>query len=108
MQAPVMDVETFARVGAAIGMRVEDVPVQGRRTWIRLHEKGGKVHECLAITTSTYLHAYIEQAGLLVEGKGWLFRSAIGRAGQLSKHLRSSSAWRRGACSSTGWWWWGT
>lgn len=35
-------VYTFARVGAAIGMRVEDVYVQGRRTWVRLHEKGGK------------------------------------------------------------------
>lgn len=34
-------VYTFARVGAAIGMRVEDVYVQGRRTWVRLHEKGG-------------------------------------------------------------------
>jgi integrase len=36
---------TFARVGAAVQMRVEDVYVQGRRTWVRLHEKGGKVHE---------------------------------------------------------------
>jgi integrase len=37
---------TFARVGAAAGkMRVEDVYVQGRRTWVRLHEKGGKRHE---------------------------------------------------------------
>jgi hypothetical protein len=26
-------------------MRVEDVYVQGRRTWLRLHEKGGKRHE---------------------------------------------------------------
>ena len=26
-------------------MRVEDVYVQGRRTWVRLHEKGGKRHE---------------------------------------------------------------
>ena len=34
-------------------MRVEDVYVQGRRTWIRLHEKGGKVHEMLATTPST-------------------------------------------------------
>ena len=35
-------VYTFARVGAALQMRVEDVYVQGRRTWVRLHEKGGK------------------------------------------------------------------
>ena len=36
---------TFARVGAAIKMKIEDVYVQGRRTWVRLHEKGGKRHE---------------------------------------------------------------
>jgi site-specific recombinase XerD len=33
-------VYTFARVGAVIKMRSEDVYVQGRRTWVRLHEKG--------------------------------------------------------------------
>jgi len=38
-------VYSFAHVCAAIGMGVEDVYVQGRRTWIRLHEKGGKVHD---------------------------------------------------------------
>ncbi len=38
-------VYTFARVGAAISMRVEDFYVQGRRGWVRLHEKGGKEHE---------------------------------------------------------------
>jgi len=34
----------FARVDAAIGMKVEDVYVQGGRTWVRLHEMGGNVH----------------------------------------------------------------
>jgi site-specific recombinase XerC len=38
-------VYTFARVGAVIKMRVKEVYVQGRRTWVRLHEKGGKRHE---------------------------------------------------------------
>jgi site-specific recombinase XerD len=37
-------VYTFARVGAAIHMRVEDYFIQGRRGWVRLHEKGGKLH----------------------------------------------------------------
>ena len=32
---------SFARIGAAIGMRVEDVYTQNRRLWVRLHEKGG-------------------------------------------------------------------
>jgi integrase/recombinase XerD len=36
---------TFERVGAAVAMRVEDYFVQGRRGWMRLHEKGGKEHE---------------------------------------------------------------
>ncbi len=33
-------VYSFARIGAAIGMRVEDVYTQNRRLWVRLHEKG--------------------------------------------------------------------
>ena len=36
---------SFARVSAAIGMRVEDYYGQGKRWWVRLHEKGGKRHE---------------------------------------------------------------
>ena len=36
---------TFARVGAAISMKVEDFYIQKRRGWVRLHEKGGKVTE---------------------------------------------------------------
>jgi integrase len=38
-------VYTFARVGTAVSMKVEDFSVQGRRGWVRLHEKGGKEHE---------------------------------------------------------------
>ena len=33
---------TFGCVGAAIGMKVEDYFIQGRRGWVRLYEKGGK------------------------------------------------------------------
>jgi len=36
---------TFARVGAAVSMKVEDYYIQKRRGWVRLHEKGGKVNE---------------------------------------------------------------
>ena len=36
---------TFARVGAAVAMKVEDFYIQKRRGWVRLHEKGGKVNE---------------------------------------------------------------
>jgi integrase/recombinase XerC len=32
------------RIGAALGMTVEDVFTQNRRLWVRLREKGGKRH----------------------------------------------------------------
>ena len=88
-------VYSFARVGAAIGMRVEDVYMQGRRTWIRLHEKGGKVHEMPCHhNLDEYLHAYIEKAGL-VDSKGWLFRSAIGKSGRLTNNpMRQADVYR--------------
>ena len=38
-------VYTFARVNAVLKMKVRDFFVQGRRGWVRLHEKGGKEHE---------------------------------------------------------------
>jgi integrase/recombinase XerD len=38
-------VYTFARVSAALHMNVEDYYPQGKRWWVRLHEKGGKQHE---------------------------------------------------------------
>ena len=36
---------TFARIGAVVAMRVEDYFANGKRWWVRLHEKGGKRHE---------------------------------------------------------------
>src|SRR3984885_5335702 len=36
---------SFARIGAALTMKVEDVFVQDRRLWVRLREKGGKLIE---------------------------------------------------------------
>ena len=38
-------VYTFARVNVVISMKVKDYFTQGRRGWVRLHEKGGKEHE---------------------------------------------------------------
>ena len=79
-------VYTFARVGAVIKMQVDDVYIQGRRTWVRLHEKGGKQHEMPCHhNLDEYLHAYIDQARLK-DTKGFLFRTARGWAGQLSEN----------------------
>ncbi len=85
-------VYTFARVGAALKMRIEDVYVQGRRTWVRLHEKGGKRHEMPCHhNLERYLQAYIEGAGLAGEDKAYLFRTARGRTGRLSSEPMSQS-----------------
>ena len=67
----------FARVGAAVAMRVEDYYPQGKRWWVRLHEKGGKRHEMPAHhKLEAYLDAYLAAAGIRNEGKGPLFRGA--------------------------------
>jgi site-specific recombinase XerD len=79
-------VYSFARIGAALGMRVEDVFVQRRRLWVRLHEKGGKHHEMPCHhTLEEYLQAYIEGTGIVDDPKGPLFRT-IGRGtGRLTR-----------------------
>jgi site-specific recombinase XerD len=89
-------VYTFARVGAALKMRVEDVYVQGRRTWVRLHEKGGKRHEMPCHhNLDSYLHAYLDSAQLAGDDKGLLFCTAVGRTGLLSERpMTQSDAYR--------------
>lgn len=72
-------VYSFARIGAAVGMKVQDVYVQNRRLWVRLHEKGGKRHEMPCHhNLDTYLHAYLDGTGIGDDTKGPLFRT-IGR-----------------------------
>ena len=89
-------VYTFARVGAAISMRVEDFYVQGRRGWVRLHEKGGKEHEMPTHhNLDRYLEEYIAAAGIAADRKGPLFRTARGRSGELTGNsLLQSDVWR--------------
>jgi len=69
-------VYSFARIGAALAMRVEDVFMQNRRLWVRLHEKGGKRHEMPCHhNLEDYLTAYIDGCGLREDRKGPLFRT---------------------------------
>lgn len=79
-------VYSFARIGAALGMKVDDVFTQNRRLWVRLREKGGKQHEMPCHhNLEAYLIAYIEGAGLADDPKGPLFRT-IGRGtGKLTR-----------------------
>jgi site-specific recombinase XerD len=77
---------SFARISAALAMRIEDYFPQGKRWWLRLHEKGGKYHEMpVHHTLEEYLDRYVQAAGIGQDKKGWLFRSAIGKTGQLSE-----------------------
>src|ERR1700720_879547 len=58
-------VYSFARVGAALGMKVEDVYTQHRRLWVRLCEKGGKAHaRPCHHNLEEYLIAYLDGASL--------------------------------------------
>ena len=67
---------SFARVGAVIKMKVEDYYHVGKRSFLRLHEKGGKLHQVPAHhKAQEVLDAYLEQAGLLGEKKAPLFQS---------------------------------
>lgn len=74
----------FARVGAVVGMRVEDYFANGKRWWVRLHEKGGKQHEMPAHhKLEIYLDEYLNAAGIEAADKSPLFRAGLGRTGLL-------------------------
>lgn len=71
---------SFARVSAAVGMRVGDYYPEGKRWWLRLREKGGKEHQVPAHhNAEAYLDAWLaarkqQEAG---EGAGLDARSPL-------------------------------
>jgi site-specific recombinase XerD len=87
---------TFARVGATTALRVEDYFPQGKRWWLRLHEKGGKVHDmpvhhCL----EEYLDVYLAAAKLDSDRKAPLFRTAYRKTGKLTdRPMRQEDVFR--------------
>jgi site-specific recombinase XerD len=83
-------VYSFARVSAVVNMKVRDYYPQGKRYWIRLHEKGGKFHEVPAHhTAEKYLDEYVETAGISDEKSTPLFRSTRGRSRELTTRAMS-------------------
>jgi integrase len=67
---------TFARVSAVVSLRVEDYFQQGRRSWLRLQEKGGKRHDLPCHQSlDECLDAWIAAAGICGDKKGPLFRT---------------------------------
>ncbi|MGI4793232.1 MAG: tyrosine-type recombinase/integrase, partial [Janthinobacterium lividum] len=88
---------SFARIGAALQMRVEDMRPQGVGWVVRLHEKGGKQHAMPAHhALAEAVHAYVAAAGIGEDRKEWLFRSGKGRRPDLlsERVLRQEDAWR--------------
>ncbi len=85
-------VYTFARVGAATGMDVDDWYFQNRKWWVRLHEKGGKLHHMPAHhNLEEYLPAYIEAARIGSEKGTPLFRTARGKTQRLTERRMTQS-----------------
>jgi site-specific recombinase XerD len=86
----------LARIGAVVAMRVEDYYPEGKRWWVRLHEKGGKRHEMPAHhKLEAYIDEYLDAAGIRGEGKSPLFRSALGKSGTLTdKPMNRVDAYR--------------
>ena len=88
---------SFARIGAALKMKVEDLRPQGAGWQLRLHEKGGKqhmmpCHHALAEALCTYIDA----AGIAEDRRGFLFRTSRGHPGtKLSDQaMTQPDAWR--------------
>lgn len=80
-------VYSFARVGAVVGMRVGDYYKNGKRCWLRLHEKGGKFHEVpVHHKLEEYIDAYISISGLWEDRKGPLFRTVLGKSRKLTNN----------------------
>ena len=76
---------SFARINAALTMKVEDLRPRGAGWTVRLHEKGGKQHAMPCHhALAEALRAYIDAAGIAEDRKGWLFRTARGHNGKRS------------------------
>jgi len=81
-------VYSFARIGAALGMAIEDVYTQNRRLWVRLREKGGKRHTMPCHhNLDEYLVAYLDGAGLRDDPKGPRHRQADAHSATAGERL---------------------
>ena len=85
---------TFARISAAVSMKVGDVFVQNDRLWVRLHEKGGKLHTMpCQHNLEADLKAYLGASGRANQPKLPLFPT-LGRS---SEQLTDTPLSRRNA-----------
>src|SRR5208337_2764147 len=88
---------SFARIGAALKMKVEDLRPRGSAWTIRLHEKGGKEHRMPCHhALAEMLHAYIAAAGIAEDRRSWLFRTSPRHNAAIltEKPMDQKDAWR--------------
>jgi site-specific recombinase XerC len=64
---------SFARINAALKMKIEDLRPKGAGWQLRLHEKGGKHHEMPCHhALAEELRSYIDAAGIAEDRNGYL------------------------------------
>lgn len=86
---------SFGRVGAVTGMNAQDYYHNGKRSYLRLDEKGGKVLEIpVHHSAQAYLDAYVEQTGIIHEPTSPLFRSVDRSRNLTDRRLDRVNAWR--------------
>jgi len=88
---------SFARITAALKMKVEDLQPKGSGWLIRLHEKGGKQHAMPCHhSLAEALHVYIGTAGIAEDRKGWLFRTSPRHNANMltDQPMTQADAWR--------------
>ncbi len=85
---------TFARVGAAVSVNVDDVYQNGRRYWVRLKEKGGRLHEMpLNHQAEEAILAYMDAGHLYGKKNSPLFRTLDRRRNLTESRLLRQDAW---------------
>ncbi len=88
---------SFARITAALRMKVEDLRPQGAGWQIQLHEKGGKQHAMPCHhALAEALHTYIDAADISEDRKGLLFRTSPRHTATVltDQSMTQADAWR--------------
>jgi integrase/recombinase XerD len=86
---------TFARVSAMVNMRIDDYYENGKRWWVRLHEKGGKRHEVPCHhNAEAHLDAYLLRASETTKSLPYSGASMPdGRSRTIPWHGQTCSGW---------------
>jgi integrase len=85
-------VYSFARIGAALGMTIEEMFTQNRRLWVRLREKGAKSHaHAVPPQPRAYFTAYIatDQHSHATRQRLRATQGKVSVSGDLMHHTRS-------------------